>query len=115
MVGPAAGGCWCRRSCPTTRSCAPPCSPTPADSSSPNAARRELLGLPPFAALAAISGAGSDDVAAALGAIDGIQVGGTAGAYTARAATWEALGRAITSVPRPKGARLRVAVDPPRQ
>ena len=46
----------------------------------PERARRQLLGLPPFAALAAISGAGSDDVAAALGAIDGIDVGGAAGA-----------------------------------
>jgi primosomal protein N' (replication factor Y) len=81
----------------------------------PERARRQLLGLPPFAALAAISGAGSDDVAAALRELDGIAVGGTDGAFTIRAATWEGLGRAITSVPRPKGARLRIEVDPARQ
>jgi primosomal protein N' (replication factor Y) len=74
-----------------------------------------MLGLPPFAALAALSGSGSDEVAAALGALDGVDVGGSDGHYTARAPTWEALGRAITSIPRPKGSRLRVEVDPPRQ
>ena len=81
----------------------------------PERARRRLLGLPPFAALATISGAGSGDIADGLRAIAGVTVGGTAGSSTARAETWEALGRAITSVPRPKGSRLRVEVDPPRQ
>jgi len=81
----------------------------------PERDRRRLLGLPPFAALAAISGAGSDEVADGLRAIEGVQVGGADGAYTARAASWDSLGRAITSVPRPKGARLRIEVDPPRQ
>ncbi len=81
----------------------------------PERARRRLLGLPPFAARAAISGAGSDDVAAALRQVDGVDVGGAAGSYTARAATWETLGRAITAIPRPKGARLRIEVDPARQ
>ncbi|HEU4842375.1 MAG TPA: hypothetical protein VFT09_13070 [Ilumatobacteraceae bacterium] len=81
----------------------------------PERERRRLLGLPPYAALAAISGAGSDEVAAALRDVAGIDVGGGDGRYTARAATWEALGRAITAVRRPKGSRLRVEVDPPRQ
>ena len=82
----------------------------------PERARRRLLGLPPFAALAAISRRRQRRRRRRPArAIDGIEVGGAAGAYTARAATWEALGRAITSVPRPKGSRLRVAVDPPRQ
>ena len=82
----------------------------------PERDRRRLLGLPPFAALAAISGAGSDEVAAGLRAIDGVQVGGGGRSPTRCAPTsWEALGRAITSVPRPKGARLRIEVDPPRQ
>ena len=81
----------------------------------PERARRRLLGLPPFAALAAISGAGSDDVAAALRTIDGIDVGGSDGRWTARAPTWTALGNAIIATPRPKGSRLRIEVDPPRQ
>jgi primosomal protein N' (replication factor Y) (superfamily II helicase) len=81
----------------------------------PERARRRLLGLPPYAALAAISGPGSDEVAASLGTVDGIDVGGVDGHWTARAATWEQLGRAIIATPRPKAARVRVEVDPPRQ
>ncbi len=81
----------------------------------PERDRRRLLGLPPYAALAAISGAGSDEVAAVLREVDGIDVGGGDGRYTARAATWDVLGGAITAIPRPKGSRLRVEVDPPRQ
>jgi primosomal protein N' (replication factor Y) len=81
----------------------------------PERARRRLLGLPPFAALAAISGAGSDEVAAALREVPGVDVGGSDRAYTARAATWDDLGRAIIATPRPRGSRVRVAVDPPRQ
>ena len=69
----------------------------------PERDRRRLLGLPPEAALAAISGTGSDEVAAALREIDGIDVGGADGRYTARAATWDALGRAITADPAPEG------------
>ena len=46
----------------------------------PERARRRLLGLPPFAALAAVSGPGSDEVADALRAVDGIGVGGSDGA-----------------------------------
>ena len=42
----------------------------------PERDRRRLLGLPPFAALAAVSGPGSDEVAAALRAVPGIGVGG---------------------------------------
>jgi len=81
----------------------------------PERAQRRLLGLPPFAALASISGAGSDEFVAALRMADGIDVGGGEGRWTARAATWERLGRAINATPRPKGSRLRVEVDPPRQ
>ncbi len=79
----------------------------------PERARRLLLGLPPYAALAAISGSGSDDVAAALRA-GGIEVGGGDGRWTGRAPTWEQLGTAIISAPRPPRSRVRVEVDPPR-
>jgi primosomal protein N' (replication factor Y) len=81
----------------------------------PERARRRLLGLPPYAALAAISGSGSDELAAALGARDGIEVGGGDNHWTARAPTWEQLGTAIIATPRPPGSRLRIEVDPPRQ
>ena len=79
----------------------------------PERARRRLLGLPPYAALAAISGPGSDGVAAAL-RVSGIDVGGGDGHWTARAATWQHLGVAIIAIPRPKCSRVRIEVDPPR-
>jgi primosomal protein N' (replication factor Y) len=81
----------------------------------PERERRRALGLPPYAALAAISGSGSDEVAAALRHVAGVQVGGGQGSYTVRAADWLTLGRAIRAVPRPRGSRLRVEVDPPRR
>ena len=81
----------------------------------PERARRQLLGLPPFMALAALSGAGSDAVAEALRGRDGIQVGGGAGRWSVKAPTWERLGEAVIATPRPKGSRIRVEVDPPRQ
>jgi primosomal protein N' (replication factor Y) len=77
-------------------------------------ARRELLGFPPAAALATISGAGSDVFAGDLRTHEAVQVGGVDGRYQVKAATWTALGAAIIATPRPKGARLRVEVDPPR-
>ena len=80
----------------------------------PERARRRLLGLPPFAALAAVSGSGSEAVAESLRAVEGITVGGSDGSYTARAARWDDLGRALVAAPRPKGSRIRLAVDPPR-
>jgi len=76
-------------------------------------ARRALLDLPPFAALAAVSGAGRDVVAGALRGDETVRVGGD-DPVLVRAASWDALGRALEAVPRPKGSRLRVAVDPPR-
>jgi primosomal protein N' (replication factor Y) (superfamily II helicase) len=73
-------------------------------------ARRELLGLPPFAALAAVTGAGAGEFAAATG----LEASSTGDAVLLRAATWDALGAAIAATRRPKGSRLRIAVDPPR-
>jgi len=78
--------------------------------SSVESARRELLGLPPFRALAAIEDAGAAEFAAATGletAVSGRRV-------LLRADDWLTLGSTLASTPRPKGSRLRVAVDPPR-
>jgi primosomal protein N' (replication factor Y) (superfamily II helicase) len=80
----------------------------------PERQRRELLGLPPVMALAALSGPGSDDVAGALRALDGMSVGGAGGSYLVRATSWNDLGAALIAAERPKGSRVRVAVDPPR-
>lgn len=74
------------------------------------AARRELLGLPPFRALAAVSGAGAEEFAAATG----LEAAPTARGVLLRADDWDALGSRLAATPRPKGSRLRVAVDPPR-
>lgn len=76
-------------------------------------ARREMLGLPPFGALARVSGSGAGDLISQLG--EDVQVGGDeASGYLVRSETWSALGTALNSAERPKGSRVRVEVDPPR-
>ena len=72
--------------------------------------RRELLGLPPFAALAAVSGAGASEFAAATG----LEASASGDVVLLRAPTWDELGAAISAAPRPKGSRLRIEVDPAR-
>ncbi len=73
-------------------------------------ARRRLLGLPPFRALASLEGAGAQEVAAATG----LESAATTTGVLLRADTWLQLGAALIAVPRPKGSRLRVEVDPRR-
>ena len=80
----------------------------------PEAQRRHVLGLPPESALAEVSGPGSDEVADQLRAVAGVTVGGAPGRHLVRAATWDELGAALIATTRPKGARVRIAVDPPR-
>jgi primosomal protein N' (replication factor Y) len=72
--------------------------------------RRELLGLPPFAALAAVSGAGATEFAEATG----LEASSSGDVVLLRGPTWDELGAAIASTPRPKGSRLRIEVDPAR-
>jgi primosomal protein N' (replication factor Y) (superfamily II helicase) len=76
--------------------------------------RRRVLDLPPFSALASITGLGSDEVSGALRAVAGVNVAGSGDRYVARAASWDDLGRALIAAPRPKGSRVRIEVDPPR-
>jgi primosomal protein N' (replication factor Y) len=73
-------------------------------------ARRELLGLPPFRALAAVEGVDAEEFAQATG----LEFAPTPRGVLVRADTWDQLGNALASTPRPKGSRLRVEVDPPR-
>lgn len=73
-------------------------------------ARRELLGLPPFRALAAVEGADAVEFAQATG----LEFAPTPKGVLVRADTWMHLGETLASTPRPKGSRLRVEVDPPR-
>ena len=74
-------------------------------------ARRRLLGLPPFRALAAVEGSDAVEFATATG----LEFATTAKGALVRADTWMELGVALAITPRPKGSRLRVEVDPPRQ
>jgi primosomal protein N' (replication factor Y) len=75
--------------------------------------RRELLGLPPFGALALVSGRGAGELVAQLPAE--IAVGGDgAERFLVRGPDWLTLGVALNSVDRPAGSRVRVEVDPPR-
>jgi primosomal protein N' (replication factor Y) (superfamily II helicase) len=72
--------------------------------------RRRMLRLPPFGALAVVEGSGAAELVAASGlaaAADGTR-------WLLRAESWDVLGPTLAAVPRPKGGRLRIAVDPPR-
>ena len=75
-----------------------------------DALSRRSLGLPPYRALAAVSGAGSDEFVADL---HGVEVAGSASRYVIRADDWMSLGTALLDATRPRGSRLRIAVDPP--
>ncbi len=76
--------------------------------------RRQMLGLPPYGALAVVSGSGSDVVAEQLVAAE-VDVGGDGvDRYLVRAADWTTLGRALNATERPTGSRVRVEVDPAR-
>ncbi len=76
-------------------------------------ARRQLLGLPPFGALAVVSGTGAAEVVAQLPPV--VQVGGDGtDRFLVRAADWTTLGTALNAAERPSGSRLRVEVDPAR-
>ena len=72
--------------------------------------RRQLLGLPPFAALAAVTGAGAGEFSIATG----LESSASGDVVLLRAPTWDELGTAIAATPRPKGSRLRIEVDPSR-
>jgi primosomal protein N' (replication factor Y) len=73
-------------------------------------ARREMLGLPPFRAMAAVEGADAADFVAATE----LEASAAGKGMLVRDDSWMQLGAALADTPRPKGSRLRVAVDPPR-
>ena len=78
-------------------------------------ASREMLGLPPYGALAEMSGAGVDEFVESLPTVDGVVVAADGdGGWIARAGDWMQLGEVLTAGTRPAGSRLRIAVDPPR-
>ena len=76
--------------------------------------RRILLGLPPYGALARISGAGAPEFMARRGTPDDVNVlGPRDGAWLVRAADHDSLGAVLAGVERPSG-RLRIEGDPCR-
>ena len=75
--------------------------------------RRRRLSLPPFGALAEISGKGAKHMAETLSTSLLVQVAVEEERVLVRAASWDDLSNALTEVDRPKE-RVRIAVDPPR-
>ena len=76
--------------------------------------RRQVLGFPPYAALAELSGTGAEAFAATLRATGRVDVlGPVDDRFLVKAATSDDLAAVLDTTPRPE-ARLRVAVDPPR-
>ncbi|MCO5319066.1 MAG: hypothetical protein M9942_11580 [Microthrixaceae bacterium] len=74
--------------------------------------RRELLGLPPAAAVAAVGGEAAEEWISRLGHPAGVELQGPrAGWWLVRAASHEHLAAAAGAVERPPG-RLRLRVDP---
>jgi primosomal protein N' (replication factor Y) len=77
--------------------------------------RRRLLGLPPFGALAVISGAGAGDLVEQVRAGEGIEVGADGhDRFLVRAPDWTLLGEALDATERTPGSRVRIEVDPTR-
>lgn len=75
---------------------------------------RQELGLPPYAAVAVVSGEAAGEYVAGVAAHLGVEVlGPREGEWLVKAPDHTALAGALGSVPRPPG-RLRVAVDPAR-
>lgn len=76
-------------------------------------ARRQVLSLPPFGALARVSGIGADEFVAQLSDA-GLDIGHGAEHHLVRAANWMDLGERLNATTRPAGSKLRIEVDPAR-
>ena len=76
--------------------------------------RRRQLGLPPYGALAVVSGPVADEFMAGLGRPDGVRIApDPGGQFFLRAPEYDTLCDALASAERPPG-RLRIDVDPLR-
>lgn len=75
-----------------------------------DAQRRRALSLPPYAALASVEGAGALEFAAATG----LESAPAPKGALVRAPSWDELGAALVTTPRPRDGAVRVEVDPPR-
>lgn len=75
---------------------------------------RQLLGLPPYGALAEVGGKGAEEF---VGSLDrsGLRISPSGdNEWMISADDWMTLGSALSHGTRPPGGRLRIAVDPPR-
>ncbi len=75
--------------------------------------RRGMLLLPPFGALARVSGEGTEEFVGRLRAA-GLEIGRTGDAALVRGPDWMELGATLNAIERPPGSRLRIEVDPSR-
>lgn len=75
--------------------------------------RRKRLSLPPFGALAEVSGKGAAEMSSQLSRSLLVQVSTGEDRVLVRANSWEDLSEALRQVDRPKE-RVRVVIDPPR-
>jgi primosomal protein N' (replication factor Y) (superfamily II helicase) len=76
--------------------------------------RRIALGLPPYGALAQISGKGSVEFAQSLPQMAGVQIGQNSDGFLVRASDIEQLQAALMAGERTSSSRLRITIDPPR-
>lgn len=76
-------------------------------------ARRQRLRLPPYGALAEISGAGTTEAVAALSTSLLVEVAAREDSALVRAGSWDDLSSALASLPKTKQ-RIRISVDPAR-
>ncbi len=75
------------------------------------ARRRRDLALPPFSALARVSGEGAAEYVTALP----VRAAHDGDGFLVRTDSWDELGDLLSAAARPKGSRLRIEVDPARR
>lgn len=78
-------------------------------------AMRQVMKLPPFGALAQLSGVGVDDVAATLASNVFLSVSASRdGSYLVKAQDWKTLVEVLNGLEMTKGVKLKIQVDPAR-
>jgi primosomal protein N' (replication factor Y) len=78
-------------------------------------AMRQAMKLPPFGALAQLSGGGVDDVAATLASNVFLNVSASRdGSYLVKAQDWKTLVEVFDALEMTKGVKLKIQVDPAR-
>jgi primosomal protein N' (replication factor Y) len=76
--------------------------------------RRQALGLPPYGAIALVSGPGSEEFVGSLHGSEGLQIGQGPQGYLLRASDRASLTALLRSGTQSSTRRVRIAIDPPR-